>query len=164
MKHLSRWVLPLLVLAIWLMMPLDAWGHTDPISPQFLPDDPPLAPTPIIHPSSLPTALLLLATLAFAGLLWRRRRVTALGLTLVLVCFALALAIHSVHHLGMPEQAAECLVFTFSQHGAGALAENLDLGSPSASDEGAQLFPDDTAVVILFYRPAQQRAPPANLT
>jgi disulfide bond formation protein DsbB len=116
--------------------------------------------------------LLLLATLAFAGLLWRRRRVTALGLArvtalglaVVLGIFAFALAIHSVHHLGMPEQVAECLVFTFSQHGAGTLAGTLDLGTPSSSDEGALLLPDDTAIVTLLYRPAQQRAPPADLT
>lgn len=150
MKHLPRWVLPLLLLATCLIMPLDAWGHADPVSSQFPADDRPFASTHSIHPSSLPAALLMLATLACASLLWRRRRVTVLGLTLVVACFGLALALHSVHHLGMPEQAAECLVFTFCQHGAEALAEPLDLGSPSASEEGALLFPDDTVVVTLF--------------
>jgi predicted membrane protein len=111
----------------------------------------------------LPSGLLVLAALAFAGVLWRRRRVTALGLVLVLGTFTFVLAIHAVHHLGKPERAAECLVFTASQHVAGTLAEPLDLGTPSASDDGALFIPDDIPVATLFYRPAQQRAPPASL-
>jgi fumarate reductase subunit D len=175
MKHHSRWVLPLLLLTICLMTPFGAWGHTDFIAPQSHPNDWPLAPSlleaglpsplPFAHflpSSSLPSALLL-ATLACTVLLWRRSRITALGVVLVLVSFTFVLAIHAVHHIGQPDQAAECLVFAASQHVTGTLAEQFDLGAPSANHTGALCFPDDTVFVTLFYRPAQQRAPPGML-
>jgi hypothetical protein len=172
----SRWVLALALLAICLANPLVSWGHLVPASTEPHPQHGPVtsaAPVPWLpssqpnipatHPSILLSGLLLLATLAFAGVLWRRRRVTALGLVLVLGTFTFAVGIHAVHHLDTPEQAAECLVFAASQHVAGTLAETLDLGTPSASDEGALFISDETLVPTLFYRPAQQRAPPARL-
>ena len=175
-REASKWLLALVILGICLAYPVVAWGHIDPAStappPEnwpipsaaslpWLPSSQPI--THATHPSMFSSGFLLLATLAFAGVLWRRRRVTALGLVLILGTFTFVLAIHAVHHLGEPEQAAKCLVYAVSQHVVGTLAETLDLGTRSASDEGALFIPDDTPVPTLFYRPAQQRAPPASL-
>ena len=66
--------------------------------------------------------LFVLMAVAMTQGVWRWRRTTALGLALVLGIFTLGIAVHSVHHLLEPEKAAECLVFSASQHLSGTLA------------------------------------------
>jgi predicted membrane protein len=105
--------------------------------------------------------LAVLITVAMAQTMWRLRRTAALGLALGLGIFTFDLAVHSVHHLSEPENAAECLVFSASQHVSGTLVEPGDvhalvLAVTAASPENCNLPID-----IFRFRPELPRAPPS---
>jgi hypothetical protein len=84
----------------------------------------------------------------------------ALALILALGSFALALAIHAVHHLDDPRQGAACLVFSVGQQMAGLLAEPLELGAFHPSHTPPPNALADGFLPALFCRSAQPRAPP----
>lgn len=172
MRSFLRQVPSLTPLAPVLTRPLLPGGQTEPAQP------PPLIPGASFlvrashrrFPPSLPRVLgldlwqrlMLPLTLAAAccRASWRWRRVTALVLVLMLGSFALALAIHAVHHLDDPRQGTVCVVFSVSQHVAGILAEPLDLGIFSPGPETPPSAASHASLPHLFCRPDQPRAPP----
>ncbi|MGH8066530.1 MAG: hypothetical protein ACRERE_15085 [Candidatus Entotheonellia bacterium] len=95
---------------------------------------------------------------------WRWRRTTALGLALVLGIFTLGIAVHSVHHLLEPERAAECLVFSASQHMSGTLAELCDVQAPVLAVTTASPGNNDGPTLTLRFRFDLPRAPPSFLS
>ena len=119
--------------------------------------------------SSLPTGGLLwagLGLIAGIGLLrlaarGSRGRVIALGLALALGVFTLESAVHSVHHLGDPETAANCPVLAGSQHLSWGEAQAAAADAPPLCVAPAPLLRAEDAPPSLIYRPHQGRAPPA---
>jgi hypothetical protein len=71
-------------------------------------------PAPVPPPSVAPALLLLFGLGAAAGI--RFRRAAALGLVALAVVFVADSAVHSVHHLGQPQKAEACQVFSLVQH------------------------------------------------
>jgi hypothetical protein len=105
-----------------------------------------------------------LIIVAMAQGVWRWRRTTAVGLMLVLGTFTFGMAVHSVHHLSEPEKAAECLVFSASQHASGILAEPYDVHVPQLVVPTASPDNPDVPTAILRFRADLPRAPPSSLT
>jgi hypothetical protein len=89
---------------------------------------------------------------------------TALGLVLVLGTFTFGIAVHAVHHLSEPEKAAECLVFSVSQHVSGTLDEPCDVHAPGLAVTIASPDNLDVPTFILHYRFDLPRAPPSFLS
>jgi hypothetical protein len=153
---------------------LATWAHVDP--PRAIPlsshthhdvaiSDPWLLFAQPISPA-LPEALLtftLFGLMALAMARSRRRwqRGVALGQALVLGAFTFGVAIHGVHHLSEPQKAAECQVFSASQHVAGAPTDTCDLYLLAFAVVGPSVVRLDTPTLTLHVHPAQPRAPPS---
>jgi hypothetical protein len=87
-----------------------------PVSPD------PGAPTD----ESAPPVGVALAFIAIAALLvvvGRRRRLMTLGLALVTLVLAFETGVHSVHHLGSPQDASQCAVAVATTHVQGTVGE-----------------------------------------
>jgi hypothetical protein len=89
-------------------------------------------------------------------------RVAIFGLVLALSTFTFGTAVHSVHHLSEPQKAAECPVFSASQHISGTLAEPGTLYVPMLAIAAAFPGTCDAPTSTPYYRPAQPRAPPTS--
>jgi hypothetical protein len=173
-RSLGVWT-PLLVACVLLLSgPVLSWAHVDP--PTTLPvgaqahHDMPASSARLPSSQPVPSALsgapvtcmlLVLIAIALAWSLPRWRRVTALSLTLVLGVFTFGIAIHAVHHLSEPAQAAECPVFFASQHVTGASADTCELYLPILVVAGLSIVRFDAPVLAPAFHPAQPRAPPA---
>lgn len=175
-EHLHVWVTLAVVLAVILGNPLQTWAHSDLSSALPLADasqhecQSPQPGLPAAQPTSsaVPEAPLtiipfVLMAIAVAQALWRWRRTTALGLVLVLGIFTFGIAVHSVHHLLEPGKAADCLVFSASQHVSGTLAEACDVHEPGLAVTTASPANSDVPAFILRCRSDLPRAPPAFL-
>jgi hypothetical protein len=108
--------------------------------------------------------LFVLMAVALARVAWRWRRTAALGFALVLGMFSLGIAVHSVHHLLEPGKAAECLVFSASQHMSGTLAELCDVQAPVLVVTTASPGHDDGPILTHRFRSDLPRAPPPFLS
>lgn len=175
--RLRAWVPLAMVLALLLGSSLRTWAHGD--LPSTLPVDQPSGhvgqvPVPWF-PAAQPTLpampgapltfmLFVLMAVDVAQGVWRWRRTAALGLALVLGIFTLGIAVHSVHHLLEPEKAAECLVFSASQHMSGTLAELCDVQAPVLAVTTASPGNNDGPILTLRFRSDLPRAPPAFLS
>jgi hypothetical protein len=171
--RLRAWIPLAVVLALLLGSSLRTWAHGD--LPSTLPVGQPSshvgqAPQPRF-PAAQPTLpampgtpltfiLFMLMAVALAQGVWRWRRTAALGLVLVLGMFTLGIAVHSVHHLLEPGKAAECLVFSASQHMPGTLAELCDVQAPVLAVTTASPNHDDGPILTLRFRSDLPRAPP----
>jgi hypothetical protein len=107
--------------------------------------------------------LYMLMAVATAHGVWRWRRMTALGLVLVMGTFTFGIAVHAVHHLSEPEKAAECLVFSLSQHVSGTLDEPCDVHAPGLAVTTASPDNPDVPTFILRRGSDLPRAPPSFL-
>jgi hypothetical protein len=174
MVQRAAWGAACIALMLLIVSPSLAWGHTAPllIAPSLQDPASQLSALVDVHsPESLPhhgtrpglllVALFLLSPLMFSGMTKRSRRAGALCFVLILSLYTFSLTIHSVHHLFDPHPATECLGFLASQHVSGTSAEAWQLDTPSATVEGPPAVSLDTFTPILFFRPNQQRAPPA---
>jgi hypothetical protein len=179
-RHTSRlreWTPLVVALALLLGSPLLTWAHSD--RPSSLSFDQPLhhecqKPHPwfsVAQPTSpaipgvpLPFMLFVLMAVAMAQDVWRWRRTIALSLVLVLSTFTLGVAVHSVHHLSEPEKAAECLVFSASQHVSGTLADSCDIYAPLLAVTTASPGNSDVPTFIRRFRSDLPRAPPLFLS
>jgi hypothetical protein len=94
----------------------------------------------------------------------RWHRITAIGLVLVLGVFTFGIAVHSVHHLLEPGKAAECLVFSASQHASGTLCDLCDVFVPGPTVTAVSLDHPDVPAFILRCRCDLPRAPPSFLS
>lgn len=154
------------------------WAHSDPSAtllsgdvsqqePQALePLLPAAYPTPSAPHGAPLSDILLLITFIFTAVcmtqgMWRWRRTTALGLVLVLGTFTFGIAVHSVHHLSEPGKAAECLVFSASQHASGTLSEPCDVHIPGPAVTIASPDNPHVPAFILRCRSDLPRAPPS---
>jgi hypothetical protein len=108
----------------------------------------------------LETGLVLAIALA-AGVAVRRRGLVA-GLGLLVAVLAVESSVHSVHHVGDAEAAADCVVAVVSAQVSGTLAE------PFAVDDPCLAIPTGTVQAVATVhpdarprRPDAGRAPPA---
>jgi hypothetical protein len=176
-EHLRAWVMLAVVLGVILGSPLQTWAHSDLSSALLLTDAsqhecqspqpglPAAQPTsPVVPEAPLTVILFVLMAVALAQAVWRWRRTTALGLVLVLGIFTFGIAVHSVHHLLEPGKAADCLVFSASQHVSGALAEACDVHEPGLAVTTASPANSDVPAFILRCGSDLPRAPPSFLT
>jgi ABC-type Fe3+ transport system permease subunit len=172
--YLCVWVTLAVGLAVILGSPLQTWAHSDPSStlpsadvlPQECQASQPWLPaahptSSAMHGAPLTVILFVFTAFAMAQGVWRWRRTTALGLVLVLGTFTFAIAVHSVHHFSAPEKAADCLVFSASQHVSGTLAEPCDVHVPGLAVTTASPDDPDVPVFILRCRFDLPRAPPS---
>ena len=162
------------VLTLLLGGPFLTWAHVDPptaraLSQQVHPDilvvdsGPPSAqPVPSARLDAL-LAFTLFGLMAVAMARSRRqwRRGAALGLAFVLGVFMFGVAIHAVHHLSEPQKAAECLVFSASQHVTGTPADTCDLCVPALTVGETSSIGFDAPALTPYFHPAQPRAPPS---
>ncbi len=93
----------------------------------------------------------------------REPKITALFLALALGVFALDTAIHSVHHLSEPQNAAQCPVLSASQHVVGALAETSEICAPTLASEAPPSVGTESILPARFFGSDQGRAPPSLL-
>jgi hypothetical protein len=145
-----------------ILPPLVASGHECQAPQPGLPAAPPMSPA---VPGALLTVILyVLTAVAMAQGVWRWRRMTALGLVLVLGTFTFGTAVHAVHHLSEPGKAAECLVFSASQHVSGTLDEPCNVHAPGLAVTTAS--PDNPDVPTFIFRCGSDlpRAPPSLLS
>jgi hypothetical protein len=164
----------ILVFFLLLSNPLLAWAHSDPLEPASIDQAAQhLCQGPSLQLSTtqsivgavpwVPVAFLLSMLIAVTMVHGMRqcRRMAIFGLVLVLSTFTFGTAVHSVHHLSEPQKAAECPVFSASQHLSGTLAEPGDLYVPMLAI--AVAFPGtcEAPTFTPYYRPAQPRAPPS---
>jgi hypothetical protein len=179
--YLRIWGTLVVVLAVILGSPLQTWAHSDPASTLLSADasqadasqqecQAPQPRLPAAHPTSsamrgapLTVILFVFTAVAMAQGVWRWRRLTTLGLVLVLATFTFGSAVHAVHHLSEPEKAAECLVFSVSQHVSGTLDEPCDVHAPGLAVTTAS--PDNPNVPTFIPRCGSDlpRAPPSFL-
>jgi hypothetical protein len=174
--YLRIWGTLVVVLAVILGSPLQTWAHSDPASTLLSADasqqecQAPQPRLPAAHPTSsamrgapLTVILFVFTAVAMTQGVWRWRRLTTLGLMLVLATFTFGSAVHAVHHLSEPEKAAECLVFSVSQHVSGTLDEPCDVHAPGLAVTTAS--PDNPDVPTLIPRCGSDlpRAPPSFL-
>jgi hypothetical protein len=110
----------------------------------------------------LPSWLVPVIALAVAGAMTRRSpRATAAVVLALLAMFAAESSLHSVHHLGDPRGAEQCLVLSFSQH------LSADCPFPHATPllvrarGGTVVLARAARPVVFPLRPDQGRAPPA---
>jgi hypothetical protein len=175
--HLCVWVTFAVGLAVILGSPLQTWAHSDPASPLLSADasqqecQAPQPRLPAAHPTSsamcgapLAVILFVFTAVAMAQGVWCWRRMTALGLVLVLGTFTFGIAVHAVHHLSEPEKAAECLVFSVSQHVSGTLDEPCDVHAPGLAVTTASPDNPDVPTFILRCGSDLPRAPPSLLS
>jgi hypothetical protein len=175
--HLCVWVTLAVGLAVILGSPLQTWAHSDPASPLLSADasqqecQAPQPRLPAAHPTSsamrgvpLTVILFIFSAVAMAQGVWRWRRLTTLGLVLVLATFTFGSAVHAVHHLSEPEKAAECLVFSVSQHVSGTLDEPCDVHAPGLAVTTASPDNPDVPTFILRCGSDLPRAPPSLLS
>jgi hypothetical protein len=175
--HLRIWGTLAVVLAVILSSSLQTLAHSDlpstlppvvasrhecqapqPGLPVALPVLPAVPGAPLI------VILCVLMAVAMAQGVWRWRRMTALGLVLVLATFTFGIAVHAVHHLSEPKKAAECLVFSVSQHVSGTLDELCDVHAPGLAVTTASPDNPDVPTFILRCGSDLPRAPPSFLT
>ena len=175
--NLRIWVGYAIVLAIMLGSSLPAWSHNEPTvilppmeaSPHECQALQPWFPvaqstSPAMPEAPLTIVLFALMAIAAAHGLRRWRRTTALGLVLALSTFTFGTAVHAVHHLSDPGKAAECLVFSASQHASGTLDEPCDIRAPGVAVTTA--FPANPEVPTFILRCGADlpRAPPSLLS
>jgi len=172
--YLRVWGTLLVVLAGILGSSLHTWAHSN-LSSTLLSVEAsqhecqaPQPWLPVAHPRSpavpevpLTVVLFVLMAVGMAQGLWRWRRTTALCLVLVLSTFTFGIAVHAVHHLLEPEEAAECLVFSASQHVSGTLDEPCVVHAPGLALTTASPDDPDVPTVNLRYRSDLPRAPPS---
>jgi hypothetical protein len=175
--NLRIWGSYAVVLGILLGSSLPAWAHSEPTvtlppagaSP---PECSALQPwPPATQPASSPmpeaplaVVLFLLTAVATAHRLGRWRRTAALGLVLVLNTFTFGTAVHAVHHLSDPEKAAECLVFSASQHVPGTLDKPCDLRAPGVAVTTLLPTSPEGPTFTLRCGADLPRAPPSRLS
>jgi hypothetical protein len=175
--HLCAWVTLGIGLAVILASPLQTWAHSDPALTLPSADasqqecQAPQPRLPATHPTSsamrgaaLTVILFVVTAVAMAQGVWRWRRTTALGLALALGTFTFGIAVHSVHHLPEPEKAADCLVFSASQHVSGTLTEPCDVHGSGLAVTTASPDNPDVPAFILGCRSDLPRAPPSFLS
>jgi hypothetical protein len=175
--HFRVWVILTVVLAVILGSPLQTWAHSDLSSALPLavasPHEcqapqsrlPAAQPTsPVVPGVPLTILLFVLIAVAMAQALWRWSRAAALGLVLVLGIFTFGIAVHSVHHFLEPGKAADCLVFSASQHVSGTLAEPCDVHAPGLAVTIASPANPDVSAFSLRCRSDLPRAPPMILS
>jgi hypothetical protein len=167
------WAAILVVVGLLLGSPLSAWAHSNPFPPvsvdqpsQHECQSPPMQlPTDSSEVPAVPwfplicMAFVLIAVVMTQGMR-RWGRVAMFGLVLALGTFTFGTAIHSVHHLSEPQKAAECPVFSASQHVTGTLAEHCDLYAPTLAITRAPHDMYDAPPFTPCFQPAQPRAPP----
>ena len=141
--------------------PVVASGYECPAPQLGLPAAPPMALA--VPGVPLTVILYMLMAVATAHGVWRWRRMTALGLVLVLGTFTFGIAVHAVHHLSEPEKAAECLVFSLSQHVSGTLDEPCDVHAPGLAVTTASPDNPDVPTFILRRGSDLPRAPSSFL-
>lgn len=171
--HPYIWVVILVVVGLLLGSPLFARAHNDPCTPVSL--DQPFQHACQSPPGQLPAdsfatsagpwfplicmAFALIAVVMPQGMRqWRS--VAMFGLVFGLSTFIFGTAIHSVHHLSEPQKAAECPVFSASQHVTGTLAEKCELHLPIRAITATPDGMDDAPPFLPCFQPAQPRAPP----
>ena len=102
-----------------------------------------------------------LLAVAMSQGMWRWRRTAVLGLVLILGIFTFGTAVHSVHHLSDPAKAAECPVFSASQHLSGTLAEPSDVYASVLTISTALCSTGDVPILTFSVRSDLPRAPPS---
>jgi hypothetical protein len=145
-----------------ILPPVFASGHECQAPQPGLPSAPPMSPA--VPGAPLTVILYILMAVAMTHGVWRWRRMMALGLVIVLGTFTFGIAIHAVHHLSEPEKAAECLVFSVSQHVSGTLDEHCDVHAPGLAVTTASPDNPDVPTFILHCGSDLPRAPPSFLS
>ena len=174
--RLDVWALPIVALVLLLGNPLLAWAHSDPLAPVSIEQSlqhscqgpVPQLPTAQSVAGAIPWApaafmLAMLMAVAVGHGLRQWRRVIIAGLVLILGTFAFGTAVHAVHHLTEPQKAAECPVFSASQHITGTLAEPSALHVPVVASGGTSSGACEAPTFTPCFQPAQPRAPPLSL-
>jgi hypothetical protein len=166
---IALFVLTLLVVATLEAHPRKPQVSDPPVAvAPVVPSEPirePQAPPPslVAAPGGpLPWWLVPAVVLAVGGAMTlRSRRATAAVVLALLAVFAAESALHSVHHIGDPRGAEQCLVLSFSQH-LSADCPSLT-GTPlPARDPGCTVALASAGRPVEFpLRPDQGRAPPA---
>jgi hypothetical protein len=167
----------MLVFFLLLSNPLLAWAHSDPLAPasvdqasQYLCHDPSLQlPTTQSIAGTVPWVLVafllsMLITVTMVHGMRQWRRMAIFGLALVLSTFTFGTAVHAVHHLTEPQKAAECPVFSASQHISGTLTEPSDLYVPLLAIAAAFPGTCEAPPFTPCFQLAQPRAPPLSPT
>jgi hypothetical protein len=155
--------------------PLLAGAHSDPFAPGSIAPPSqhlcqgsslqvPMARSPLAALPWVSLTFLLSVLIAVAVVHGMRqwRRVVVFGLVLMLATFTFGTAVHSVHHLSEPQKAAECPVFSASQHISGTLAEPGALYVPMLAIAAAFPGTCEAPTFTLCFQPAQPRAPPLS--
>ena len=176
-RHVRAWGMPIVALVLLLANPLLTWAHSDasaPVAVEQSLQHSCEAPTSSLPPTQAMAGTIPWALVAFtcavvlAGVMahGRRqwRRVALCGLVLVLGTFTFGTAVHAVHHLDEPQKAAECPVFSASQHVTGTLAEACAEQIPMFASEGPASGAGQAPTFTPCFQPAQPRAPPLSLT
>jgi hypothetical protein len=167
----------IMVFILLLGIPLLAWAHSGPLAPVSV-DTPsqhlcqgsslqlPTAQSIVGAVPWVPLAFLLSILIAVAMVRGMRqwRRMAIFGLVLVLGTFTFGTAVHSVHHFSEPQKAAECPVFSASQHISGTLAEPGDLYVPVLAIAAALAGSSEAPIFTPCFQPCQPRAPPSSPT
>jgi hypothetical protein len=175
--NVRTWVRYAVILTLLLGSSLPAWSHNDPdaiVPPTdasshggqaFQPQLPVAQSSSPWIPEATPIILLFaLIAMAITRSLERWRRLTAFGLVLTLSAFTFGTAVHAVHHLGDPGKAAECLVFSASQHVSGTLDEPCHLYALVVAVKTTSRTNHDGPVCILRCGTDLPRAPPASFS
>ena len=175
--HLRTSVRYALVLTIMLGSSLPSWSHNAP-TVSFPPMETAPSECQALQPwfpeaqctsawmpeAPLTIVLFALLVIAVAHGLRRWRRTAALSLVLAVSTFTFGTAVHAVHHLSAPGKAAECLVFSASQHVSGTLDEPCDIRAPGVSVTSAFLANPEVPTYILRCGADLPRAPPSLLS
>ena len=175
--HLRIWGILAVVLAVILGTSLQTWAHSDlsstlpPVvaarhecqAPQpWLPAAQPMSPATPGTPLTVILFVLMAVAMAQAcGAGAERQRLAS---CLYWVPSPLGIAVHAVHHLSEPGKAAECLVFSASQHVSGTLDEPCDVHAPGLAVTTASPDNPDVPTFILHCRSDLPRAPPSFLS
>ena len=85
----------------------------------------------------------------------------SLVLALALGFFVVESAVHSVHHLDVPDSDQSCPVFSTSQHLAGAFSAPDLVDTQSMSGPGEIVADNTSGFSSRSFRPDQGRAPPS---
>jgi hypothetical protein len=148
-----------------------AWAHLPAVPPAERETTQP--PVPVVEvvadassagdaegPSSkdrLPLETALVLAIALAAGVAARRRGLVTGLGLLVAMLAVEGSVHSVHHVGDAEAAADCVVAVVSAQVSGTLAE------PSAVDDPCLAIPVGTVQALAAVHPdARPRSPDAG--
>ena len=144
-----------------------AWAH--PVAEVAVVEDEPVpdapAPAPAVSPAESPAAapvpLVVGLVLALAVAAAAPRRALAVALVLVLSVLAVEVGVHSVHHLGDRQAAAQCDVASASTHVHGATPQAPSCSPWVPTLLGAVLTPESGQPGARLIRPDEGRAPPA---